>query len=133
MAEFTAVIAEDNQGLRALFRQILEEQTQCSVVSEAADGLQAVQQAEEFQPDLILLDLALPKMNGMEACRRIRKVAPNAKIVFLSQNTSPEVVQEALRAGALGYLLKSEATDLPIALTAVLQGTQFVSNRLKRK
>ncbi|HEX4919953.1 MAG TPA: response regulator transcription factor, partial [Candidatus Bathyarchaeia archaeon] len=105
--------------------------TQCQVIGEASDGLQAVQQAEKLQPDLILIDLSLPKLNGMEAGRRIRKLCPNSKIVFLSQDCSPEVVQEALRVGAMGYLLKSDAVDLPVAVQAILAGGQFVSPRLQ--
>jgi DNA-binding NarL/FixJ family response regulator len=102
------------------------------VIGEASDGLQAVEQADELQPDLILLDLSLRKLNGMEVGRRIRKLSPHSKIVFLSQECSPEVVQGALRLGASGYLLKSDATQLPLAVDAILKGEVFVSSRLKR-
>jgi DNA-binding NarL/FixJ family response regulator len=131
MAAFTALIVEDYEGFRQFLRFTLQEKTQCRVIGEVSDGLQAVRQAEELQPDLILMDLALPKLNGMEAGRRIRKLCPNSKIIFLSQDSSREVVREALRMGALGYLLKSDATELPIAVNTVLQGMQFVSRRLK--
>ena len=100
------------------------------VIGEASDGLQAVQQAQELQPDLILLDLSLPKLNGMEAGRRIRKISPQSRIVFLSQDSTPEIVESALRIGA-GYLLKSDAKELPAAIHAVLEGRKFVSDRLK--
>jgi DNA-binding NarL/FixJ family response regulator len=133
MPEFRTLIVEDHEDLRGLLRLTLQQQTRCRIVDEASDGLQAVQQAEKLQPDLVLLDLALPKMNGMEVGRRIRKLSPNSKIIFLSQDSSPEVVQGALRLGALGYLLKSDAAELPHAVEAVLQGTQFVSSRLKRR
>ena len=86
----------------------------------------------DHRTDLILLDLSLPTLNGMEAARRIRKVCPNSKILFLSQDSSAEIVEEALRVGAHGYLLKSEATELPLAVDAIAQGTWFVSRRLKR-
>lgn len=129
---FTTLIAEDHDSFRRLVRLLLEEKTRCRVVVEAADGLQAIEQAEELQPDLILLDVALPKLNGMDAARQIRKVSPHSKIVFLSMNPSPEIVQEALRLGALGYLLKSDANDLPRAVDAILQGAVYVSRRLKR-
>ena len=105
------------------------EKMECVVIAEASDGVQAVEQAQELQPDLILLDLSLPKMNGMEAGRRIRKVSPHSKIVFLSQDVSPEIVQGALRLGAAGYLLKSEATELPVAVDAILRDEVFVSKR----
>ena len=113
-----------------MLRSLLESQTQCVVIGEATDGLQAVQRAQELQPGVIPLDLALPKLNGMEAGRRIRKISPNSKIVFLSQEPSPEIVQSALRLGA-GYLLKSDAQQLPAAVHAVLEGGTFVSDRLK--
>ena len=128
----TALIVEDHEEFRLLVRSILQGKTQCQVIGEASDGLQAVQQAEKLQPDLILIDLSLPKLNGMEAGRRIRKLCPNSKIVFLSQDCSPEVVQEALRVGAMGYLLKSDAVDLPVAVQVILAGGQFVSRRLKQ-
>jgi DNA-binding NarL/FixJ family response regulator len=102
--------------------------TACEVVGQASDGLQAVRQAEKLQPDLILLDLGLPILNGMEAARRIRKVSPNSKILFVTQNSSPEIAQGAFRLGASGYLVKSDATDLPRAVETVLQGAQYLSS-----
>src|SRR5580692_8051029 len=130
MAAFRTLIVEDHEGLRALLRSLLENGTQCVVIGEASDGLQAVQKAQELQPDLILLDLSLPKLNGMEAGRRIRKISPESKILFLSQEPAPEIVQSALSLGA-GYLLKSDAKDLPAAVHAILEGRKFVSDRLK--
>jgi DNA-binding NarL/FixJ family response regulator len=130
MAVFRTLIVEDHEGLRAWLRSLLENETQCVIVGEVSDGLQAVQRAQELQPDLILLDLSLPKLNGMEAGRRMRKISPQSKIVFLSQNPAPEIVESALRIGA-GYLLKSDAKELPAAIHAVLEGGKFVSDRLK--
>ena len=125
MAAFRTPIVEDHEGVRALLRSFLENETQCVVVGEASDGLRAVQRAQELQPDLILLDLSLPKLNGMEAGRRIRKISPQSRIVFLSQDSTPEIVESALRIGA-GYLLKSDAKELPAAVRAVLEGGKFV-------
>ena len=130
MAAFRTLIVEDHEGVRALLRSLLENETECVVVGEASDGLQAVQRAQELQPDLILLDLSLPKLNGMEAGRRIRKISPQSRIVFLSQDSTPEIVESALRIGA-GYLLKSDAKELPAAVHAILEGRKFVSDRLK--
>jgi Response regulator containing a CheY-like receiver domain and an HTH DNA-binding domain len=130
MAAFRTLIAEDHNDFRALLRSLLDNKTQCVVIAEASDGQQAVQRAQELQPDLILLDLALPKLNGMEAGRRIRKISPQSKIVFLSQSSAPDIVESALRIGA-GYLLKSDANELPAAVHAVLGGGKFVSDRLK--
>ena len=130
MAVFRTLIVEDHEGLRAWLRSLLENETQCVIVGEVSDGLQAVQRAQELQPDLILLDLSLPKLNGMEAGRRMRKISPQSKIVFLSQNPAPEIVESALRIGA-GYLLKSDAKELPAAVHAIFEGRKFVSDRLK--
>lgn len=95
---------------------------------ELADGLEAVQKAEELKPDLILMDIGLPGLNGIEAGRQIRKLVPDAKIIFLTQESSEDVVQEALRLGARGYVVKTRAgSDLMPAVEAVLQGKQFVS------
>jgi DNA-binding NarL/FixJ family response regulator len=85
-----------------------------------------VEKAQELQPDLILMDIGLPGINGIEAARRIRTVAPNSKIIFLTQESSLEAVQEAKSLGASGYVLKIDAeTDLLTAVQAVLQGKQF--------
>ena len=97
------------------------------IVGEASDGIEAVHKAKELQPDLILLDLGLPSLNGIEAAQRIRNLAHDSKILFLSQESSPDAVQEALSLGALGYVKKAFAgTELLIAVESVLQGKQFV-------
>jgi DNA-binding NarL/FixJ family response regulator len=90
-----------------------------------------VAKAEQLQPDLVLLDLGLPTMNGIEVARRIRKLSPNSKILFVTQNASREVAQGALRTGANGYLLKAEATNLPVAVETIISGEQYVSGRVK--
>jgi DNA-binding NarL/FixJ family response regulator len=131
MPPLRTLIVEDYEEFRNVLRLTLPKEDQCIVIGEAQDGLQAVQQAEELQPDLILLDLSLPKLNGMEVLRRIRKLSPHSKVIILSQDSSPDVVQGALRLGAVGYLLKSDAVDLPLAVEAILRGAVFVSPRLK--
>jgi DNA-binding NarL/FixJ family response regulator len=131
MSALRTLLVDDHVGLRKLLRSILEEKTECVVIGEASDGFDAIEQAKELQPDLILLDLSLPKLNGIEAARQIRKLCPHSKIIFLSQDDSPQIVQGALRLGAAGYLLKSNATELPLAVDAILQGKIFVSRRLK--
>jgi DNA-binding NarL/FixJ family response regulator len=96
------------------------------IVGEAADGLEAVRLAEELKPDLVLLDIGLPALSGIEVARRIRKLSPESKILFVSQESSPEVQQEALSLG-WGYVVKTSAgTDLLAALEAVIQGRRFV-------
>lgn len=127
------LVVEDVDDFRQFLCSSLREKTQCEVVGEASDGLQAVQQAEELHPDLILLDLGLPVLNGIEAARRIVKVSPKSKILFVTQNCSREIAEGALRTGASGYLLKSDATDLPWAVQTVLNGEKFVSTRVKEQ
>jgi DNA-binding NarL/FixJ family response regulator len=101
------------------------------VIGEASDGFQAVQKADELQPDLILLDIGLPKLNGIEAAHRISRLVPSAKILFISQESDTDVVAAALSNGAKGYLRKQNAnSELLSAVEAVLQGDRFVSEEL---
>ena len=100
------------------------------VIGVGSDGLEAVQKAEELQPDLILLDIGLPSLNGIEVARQIRKLSPKSKILFVSQESSADVVWEALGTGAQGYVVKSDAgSELLEGVNAVLRGEQFVSAR----
>lgn len=97
-------------------------------ITQASDGFEAVQKAEELQPDLILLDIGLPKLDGIEVSRRIRKVAPLAKILFLSVNSDPDMIREVLNCGALGYIHKPRVErDLLPAIQAAVDGKQFIS------
>jgi DNA-binding NarL/FixJ family response regulator len=109
---------------------LLQEHPNWQIVSEASDGLEAVQKSRELQPDLILLDVGLPGMNGIEAARQMRQIAPHSKIVFLSENLCPAIVQEAFCIGAWGYVVKSDAGhDLVAAVETILEDKQFVSSR----
>jgi DNA-binding NarL/FixJ family response regulator len=106
---------------------MLGEHSDLQVVGEASDGLEAVHKAEKLQPDLIVLDLGLPSLDGLEATRRIRTLSPESKIIIASQESSADVVQEALRSGALGYVIKANiANQLMTAIEAVLRGKHFV-------
>jgi DNA-binding NarL/FixJ family response regulator len=125
------LVVDDFEPLRRRLCSSLEQRAEFQVIGQAADGLEAVQQTQELQPDLILLDIGLPKLNGIEAGRRIRKFCPRSKILFFSQETSAEVVHEAFRLGAQGYLLKSDVGELLLAVDAVLQGKQFISSHLR--
>ena len=93
--------------------------------------MEAVKKAEELQPDLVLLDLGLPKLNGMEVARRIRQLAPNSKILIVSQDSCVEVVLGAMRLGVRGHLCKSDVDELSIGVEAMVNGAQFVSSRLR--
>lgn len=109
----------------------LAKEPELKVIGEVSDGLQAVQEVRQMQPDLILLDIGLPTINGIEVARRIRECAPQSKILFVSENRSPEVAEEALGTGAGGYVVKSDAaTELLPAVKAVLEGKRFVSASL---
>jgi DNA-binding NarL/FixJ family response regulator len=108
---------------------LLQSRPECQVIAEASDGLEAVRKAQVLKPDLILLDIGLPKLNGIEAARRIRQRSPSSKIIFLSQNSNLDFVRAALGTGALGYVLKTDAgRELLPAVDAVLGGKQFFSS-----
>lgn len=132
MSFYKTLIIEDFARFRQSALLTLQQRAEFQVIYEAADGLEGVQRAQELQPDLILLDIGLPKLNGIEAALRIRKVSPDSKILFLTQESSAEVVQEAFHLGAQGYLLKSDMdSELLLAVDAILQGKQFVSCSLR--
>jgi DNA-binding NarL/FixJ family response regulator len=121
---------EDSEPFQRFLFAMLQDRQDVEVVGHSSDGLEAVQKAQELRPDLILLDIGLPSLNGIEAARRIRKVSPESKIIFLSQESSTNVVQESLTLGALGYVVKSDAGgELLTAVDTVLRGEIFVGSR----
>lgn len=125
------LLVDDHQGWLQSVRSMLSTDERLHIVAEVVDGLEAVQKAQELLPDLVLLDIGLPQLNGIEAARRIGEHVPRAKILFVSANRSLEVVEEALRSGAAGYVAKSDvAKALVPAIEAVLRGEQFVSASL---
>jgi DNA-binding response OmpR family regulator len=124
-------VVDDYEPFRRFIRSTLRKGPELQIVGETSDGLEAVNKAEELQPDLIVLDIGLPSLNGIEAARRIRKVSPESKIVFMSQESSADVVQEALALGALGYVVKAHAgSELLAAVEAVVRGKRFLSEGL---
>jgi DNA-binding response OmpR family regulator len=111
---------------------LLQNKPELQVICEVSDGLEAVKKAEELKPDLVLLDIGLPKLNGIEAARRIRQLSPNSRIVFVSMDNSLDTVQAALATGALGYVRKASAgSELLPAVEAVLRGERFVSSGIE--
>lgn len=121
------LVVEDHTPFRQLICAALQRRAEFEIV-EAADGVEAVQKAEALQPDLILLDIHLPKMNGFEVAQRIRRLAPFARLLFMSQESASEVVRRSLSLGGLGYIQKSSAaTDLLPGIDAVLAGQRFLS------
>jgi two-component system nitrate/nitrite response regulator NarL len=124
------LLIEDFAPFLKLTRSILADKPGLQIIAEALDGRDGVQKATELKPDLILLDIGLPKMNGIEAARQIRKLVPDSKILFVSQESSPDIIQEALSLGASGYVVKTKVgRDLLPAVDAVLQGRTFVSGQ----
>jgi DNA-binding NarL/FixJ family response regulator len=122
------LVAEDFVDFRRLIASILSQSPNLKVICEVSDGQDAVQKAADLKPDLILLDIGLPTLNGLEAARQIRKIAPQSKIIFVTQESSPDVMQKALGLGACGYVVKSKIRrDLLAAVNTVLEGRQFVS------
>jgi DNA-binding NarL/FixJ family response regulator len=106
---FSVLVVDDYERWRRFVSRELQRKPEVLVVSEALDGSQAVRKAQELHPDLILLDIGLPTVNGIEAARRILQHAPETKILFVSEQRSSDIVEEALRAGGRGYVVKSNA------------------------
>ena len=124
------MVVEDHEQFRRFICSTLEKAPELQVVGIVSDGLAAVQKAEELQPDLILLDIGLPNLNGIEAARRIHKLSPETKILFVSQESSADVVREALGTGASGYIVKTDAgRELLEGVNAVLRGELFIGER----
>src|ERR1700746_3078219 len=122
------LVVEDQEPFRRFVCSTLEKRPELQIVCEVTDGQDAVRKAGELHPDLILLDVGLPSLNGIEAARQIRKLSHKSKILFVSQESDADVVQEALRIGALGYVVKvNAASDLLPAVEAVCQDRRFVS------
>lgn len=122
------LIVEDYEPFWRYIRGKLQQHSGFQVVGEAVDGFEAIEKAEELQPDLILLDVSLPRLNGFEAAKRIRYLAPRARILFLSQEFSFQMAEAALRLGALGYVHKLRAhSELLPALETVALGRYFVT------
>ena len=123
------LVVEDFEKFRHFVVEMLGKRPELQVVGEASDGLEALQKAAELRPDLILLDIGLPSLNGIEVARQMRSLVPESKIIFLTQESSSDVVQEVLGLGARGYVNKNMVlADLFAAVESVLLGITFVSN-----
>lgn len=126
----TRILAVEDFGpYRQFVLSILTGRPELQVVGSVSNGLEAVEKALELKPDLILMDIGLPGLNGIEAARRIRELLPDSKILFITQESSTEIIQEAILLGASGYVFKSLASaDLLTAVQAVLDGKKFFSD-----
>jgi DNA-binding NarL/FixJ family response regulator len=127
------LIADDHGIVRGGLRALLDRQPDLEVVAEAADGAEAVEQALALRPDLCILDVAMPKLTGLQVARELKSQAPGMQVLMLSMHDDERYLFEALRAGASGYVLKREADhDLLDAIRAVMRGEPFLTNSAQR-
>lgn len=133
MAAFRILLADDHEVVRAGLRALLEEQTGWEVVAEAVDGREAVEKASKLKPDVVVIDIAMPSLNGLEAVRQIIKSVPNTKVLVLTMYDSDPLIQQVLQAGARGYLLKSDAgRDLVSAIDALRRNKTFFTPKVSQ-
>ena len=124
------LVVDDHDQWRRYIVLALGTKPAIQIVGEAEDGKTGIQRAKEHQPDLVILDLGLPDLSGIEVARQIKLLSPKTKIVFLTMHNSQEIIDAALGAGAYGYVLKSmAASDLLAAVEAALIGNHFISQR----
>jgi DNA-binding NarL/FixJ family response regulator len=125
------LVVDDFQPFRLFVCSTLQKRPEFHVIYEASDGLEAVERAQELRPDVIVLDIGLPRLNGIEAARRIRELSSGSRILFVSQESSADVVEEALSLGAWGYVVKAHAgSELLTAVEAVCRGKRFIGSGL---
>jgi len=124
------LVVDDFEAFRRFVVSTIREQPELQVICEASDGVEATQRAAELRPDLIVLDIGLPKLNGLAAAEQLLKLSPKSRILFLSVESSPDVVRAAFQAGAWGYVVKMDAEEeLIAAVVAILRDKKFVGTR----
>jgi len=134
MKLYRILLADDHALMRAGIRLLLEKLPDTEVVGEAGDGREALKLIELHQPNLVLMDVAMPNLNGLEALARVRKEFPETKVIVLSMHASEEIVIQALRAGASGFVVKSAAIDeLELALQALARGEKYLSPTISKR
>lgn len=124
------MVAEDFEPFRVFISSLLKSPG-FQIVCETSDGLDAVQRAEELRPDLVIMDVGLETLNGIYAARRIRSAAGHSRILFFTAHSDPELVRDALEAGAAGVVAKIDADELLAAVHAVLMGSRYLSKSMK--
>jgi two-component system response regulator NreC len=133
VSKLRILLADDHTVVRQGLRKVLEERPDWEVVAEAGDGREAVRQAEELEPDVAILDITMPLLNGVEATRQIVRRSPSTRVLVLTMHSDEAYVNQTLQAGATGYLLKESAdVDLIQAVSAVSQGKSFFSPAIAR-
>ena len=129
----SVLVVDDHEFWRGHVRAALKDHRRWSIVAEVSDGVEAIEKAAALRPDLILLDIGLPVLSGMAAARQILANDPQSRIMFMSANGSPAMLEAAMRMGVRGYLLKSDAHQLVAAMDAISQGQTFISERFTRR
>ena len=133
MAKTRILLADDHRLVREGLRSLLEKLPSIEVVAEASDGLEALELLKATRPDIVLMDITMPRLSGVEAVRRISKEYPRTKAIVVSIHAAEEYVWQALRAGASGYLIKdADASELATAIQAVMNGETYLSPRVSR-
>ncbi len=133
MKKIKVLLADDHALVRAGLVKLLESMPDIEVLGEASDGLQLLELAHALHPDLVLMDIAMPGLNGLETTARLLKAAPNTKVIILSMHQDEQYVRHALRVGTSGYLLKDSApTELSLAIHAVARGDTYLSPAISR-
>ena len=128
MKPIRVLLADDHTLVRAGIRSLLENMEGIEVIAEASDGRDALRLVRAHRPDVVLMDIAMPGLNGLEAAARIAKKCPNVRVIILSMHVNEEYVLQALRAGAAGYMVKgADAAELEIAIRAVARGETYLS------
>ncbi|GAC1431960.1 MAG: response regulator transcription factor [Terriglobales bacterium] len=131
MAAFRILIADDHEVVRKGLVSLLQAQTDWQVCGEAGDGREAVEKTQQLKPDVVILDIGMPSLNGLEATRQILKSTPHAKVLILTLHDSDQVVRDVLNAGARGFLLKSDAArDLVAAVEALRRDKTYFTSKV---
>ena len=134
MSSIKVVLADDHAVVRAGIRSMLEGLGRIDIVGQATNGREAIALVEQLQPQLLLMDISMPEMNGLEATTRVTKDFPNVRVIILSMHTSEEYVWKALQAGAVGYLLKdTDASELDLAIKTVMNGKTYLTSSLSKQ
>ena len=134
MTTIRVLLADDHRLIRAGLRALLKSLELVQVVAEAGNGHEAIQLAEQHQPDIVIMDIGMPELNGLEATARIVKLAPAPRIIVLSMHANEEYVRRALQAGAAGYLLKgAEPAELELAIRAVMRGETYLTPAVSKQ
>lgn len=133
MCAVSLLVADDHEIVRRGIRAVIREQSEWQIVAEAKDGRDAVTKAAEFQPDVAILDITMPSLNGLDAAKQIAKLSPHTKILILTVHESDQLIRQALDAGASGYIFKTDASfDLIIAVKALLSAKAFFTPKVSQ-